>query len=101
MVQNMTFRRRLTVLAALAVAALATYSTARYFSRYLVQYVVGQMLVQKAPAGTDPTVLQRRLVDSLSALPNGDAKLEKLLNLSWNLEKVQSLTPGELDGLLK
>jgi hypothetical protein len=81
--------------------ALGIYGTARFYSRSLVLFVVEQALLQRSPSGTDPDLLGRRLETHLAASPSQDLKMAELLNLSMRLEKIQALTPGELDELLK
>ncbi len=83
----------------LAIASVS-YGAARYYSPFLVAYVVEQTLIQKAPSGTDPVLLKSRLHILLSAAPNKQLKMERLLGISAYLEKVQSLTSAELDNLL-
>jgi hypothetical protein len=81
--------------------ALAIYGTARYYSQSLVLFVVEQTLLQRSPSGTDPGLLRRRLETHLAASPSQDSKMAELLNLSLRLEKVQALSQGELEELLK
>jgi hypothetical protein len=66
----------------------------------LVLYVVKQSLVQKAPSGKDSILLQERLQALLSATPDQKTQIEDLLRISGYLEKVQRLTPEELNELL-
>jgi hypothetical protein len=81
--------------------ALAIYGTARYYSQSLILFVVEQTLLQRSPSGTEPGLLRHRLETHLAASPSPDLKMAELLNLSMQLEKIQALTPGELDDLLK
>jgi hypothetical protein len=81
--------------------ALVIYGTARYYSQSLVLFVVEQTLLQRSPSGSDPELLRRRLETHLAASPGQDGKMAELLNLSLRLEKVQALTPGEIEELLK
>jgi len=97
----MTIQKRSIVVLALGILALASYGVARYYSPALVLHVVEQSLVQKAPLETDPILLQKRLYSLLSAAPNQKVKMEKLLQISAYLEKVQRLTPEDLDQLLE
>jgi hypothetical protein len=76
------------------------YGSAKYYSPTIVFHVVEQTLVQKAPAGTDPVLARERLQAHLAAAPDQNAKMARLLRLSEKLEKIQSLTPAELDSLL-
>ena len=96
----MPIRKRAVVIAGIAILALALYGTAKYFSPVLVLHVVEQSLEQKAPSETDPVFIQERLHTLLSTVPDQNAQLEKLLQISAYLEKVQRLTTEELDELL-
>ncbi len=96
----MAFRKRLIVVIALLTLASALYAAASHYSPRLIRIVVEQSLIQKAPAGTDPAILERRLQSLLSEAPDADARMKTLLRISASLEKVQTLTPGELDDLL-
>ena len=96
----MSFRRRACVVGLLFAVALAFYGVARLYSHSLVLYVVEQSLMQKAPPGTDLTLLRMRFQAQLAALPDRRAVLAKALALSQNLEKIQKLTPQELEELL-
>jgi hypothetical protein len=96
----MTIQKRSIVVITLGILALASYGTARYYSPALVLHVVEQSLIQKAPLETDPTWLRSRLHALLSTAPDKNARMEKLLGISAYLEKVQRLTPEELDELL-
>ena len=96
----MTIRKRSMVVITLGILALAFYGAARHYSPALVLHVVVQSLTQKAPLETDPILLQARLHKLLSAAPDEKAQMEKLLRISGYLEKVQRLTPEELDELL-
>ncbi len=96
----MPFRRRAAVVGVLAVIGIAAYGTARYFSPALVIYVVDQSLIQKAPPGVEPDQISLRLHALLESCPDKRAKLAKALSISQDVEKVQVLTPQELDRLL-
>ncbi len=96
----MNLRRRTTIVGALALAALAVYVTARLYSHTLVTYVVEQSLIQKAPPGFDPARIRRCLRLLLAATPGADARMARLLEISQYVEKVQTLTPQELEQLL-
>lgn len=96
----MTLRARMSVVALLAASALGAYAAARYHSAALEAYVVEQMLVQKSPTGTDPEFVRKRLQTLLASAPEAGDRMAKLLLLSQHLEKVQQLTPAELDKLL-
>jgi hypothetical protein len=96
----MTIRRRLTIVAAVLVFTSILYGAGRHYSSSLIQYVVEQSLIQKAPAGTDPVDLEKRLEALVSGAPDQNAKMRILLRTSEYLEKVQSLTREDLDKLL-
>jgi len=96
----MSFRWRAGTVGMLFVVSLAAYGTARFFSHSLAIYVVEQALIQKAPAGTDPTLLRTRFHALLAAVPDSKAKLAKVLAMSQYLEKIQTLTREELEQLL-
>jgi len=96
----MTIKKRSLTLGLLLAVASVFYGAARYYSPSIVEYVVEQTLIQKAPPGADPVVLNSRLRTLLSAAPSNQAKMERLLRISEYLEKVQSLTPGELEDLM-
>jgi len=96
----MTIQKRAVVIAAFAILALIIYGAARYYSPKLVLHIVEQSLAQKAPPETDTIFVQERLHALLSATPDQNAQMEKLLQISAYLEKVQRLTPQELDELL-
>ena len=96
----MTVRKRSLVLGSLFAVALAVYGIARYYSPSLVLFVVEQSLIQKAPSGTDPDLLVARFRAHISAAPDNNSQMERLLRISEALEKVQHLTDEQLDGLL-
>jgi len=87
------------MVALLAIASVL-YGVARYYSPSLILYVVEQSLAQKAPAGTSLVLLHERLRALLSTAPDQNAKMERLLQISQYLEKVQYLTREELDELV-
>ena len=88
------------IVIALFALALILYGAARHYSSSLVRYVVEQSLAQKAPPGTDPAALHERLQALLSAAPDPNAQMQRLLRISQYVEKVQRLTPGEFEELL-
>ena len=96
----MTIQKRATVVIMLGILAVSSYGTAKYYAPALVLHVVEQSLIQKAPSEIDPPLLKERLHALLSAVPDQKAKTEKLLRISAYLEKVQRLTPEELDELM-
>ena len=96
----MTIQKRAMVVVVLLAMASVFYGVARYYSPSLILYIVEQSLIQKAPSGTDMIRLRAHLHEVLSATPGQKAKMEKLLRISEYLEKVQILTPEELDRLM-
>ncbi len=96
----MSFRRRAAIVGLIAAVAAGVYIPARLHAYSLVIYVVEQSLIQKAPPGTDPAVIHERLGALLAAIPGRDAKLARVLAISQFVEKVQSLTPQDLEQLL-
>jgi hypothetical protein len=96
----MTIQKRSIVVVMVFAFASVLYGAAKYYSSSLILYVAEQSLIQKAPPGTDPVALHQRLSALLSAAPDQKSKMEKLLRLSEYLEKVQHLSPEEMDKLL-
>ncbi len=96
----MSFRRRAFVVCLLLIVALAADATARFYSPGLVVYVFEQALMQKIPRNMDPALVRARLRDVLDRYRDRDGQLERVLAMSQYLEKVQTLTPLELDELL-
>ncbi len=78
---------------------LMVYGLAKSYSSAIVAYVVEQALLQKAPPEVKKDDVRARLNGTLAPLTRGD-KILKLLALSSYIEKVQKLTPAELDRLL-
>jgi hypothetical protein len=97
----MTIQNRLIVMVAVAVISSILYGAARYYSPSLVLHVVEQTLIQKAPAGTNSVWTRERLHDLLAATPDQNARMARLLHISGQLEKIQTLTSQELEGLLE
>ena len=96
----MNIQKRLTIAGIILTFLLILYGAGRYNSPSLIRHVVEQSLMQKAPAGTDPALLQKRLDALLSGAPDQKAQMEQLFRISRHLEKVQSLTQEDLDRLL-
>ena len=96
----MTVQKRL--IAACTVLAFASilYGAGRHYSPALIRHVVEQSLIQKAPSGADPVYLQNRMRAILSKIPDRNAQTRKLLQISEYLEKIQFLTPADLDSLM-
>ena len=98
--KRMKFQSRLTIMGMLMILVFVAYAIAMYYSPQLVGYSVEQTLMQKSPDGTDPTHIRERLRSLLASSQSREAKLERLLTLSSYLEKVQRLTPAELEQFL-
>jgi len=96
----MTIQKRLIIIGIVLAIAAILYGAGRHYSPSLIQYVVEQSLIQKAPAGTDPTELRGRLHTLVSTIPDRNARMERLLRISEYLEKTQSLSTEDLDRLL-
>lgn len=82
-------------------AAAGVYLTAKLCAGSIVAYVVEETLIQKAPPGTDPHLLRSRLESRLAACPDEATRLQRLMEIAQTLERVQTLTPHELEGALK
>lgn len=96
----MTIQRRSMVVGAFLAFAFILYGTAKFFSPALILYVVEQSLIQKAPAGSNTVQLHLQLHALLDKHPDQSAKTKRLLQISGYLEKVQHLTPEEVNALL-
>jgi hypothetical protein len=94
-------KKRLAVAIAVLILVLSVYGTVKLYSPSLIFYVVEQTLIQKAPPGTDPALLHERLQLLVSASPNPEARMEELFRISAYLEKVQTLTPEQLEFLIR
>jgi hypothetical protein len=97
----MTIQRRAGVMAVLIAVASILYLTARSYSPSLIQYVVEQTLIQKAPQGADPVGIRTHFHALMSSAPNRDDQIRQLIQISEYLERVQTLTPQELDELMR
>jgi hypothetical protein len=97
----MTFRDRIWVMGAFVTVALAVFGTAKFYAPALMIYVTEQTLIQKSPAGTNLEDLHRRFHAYISSLPDTKTKLADVMAISQYLEKIQHLTPQELDHLLE
>ena len=96
----MTIRKRSLVLAVLLTAALIVFGTVRHYSPALIQHVVEQSLIQKAPGEVEAAMIRQQLEMCLNAEPDKQSRLRRLLQISAYLEKVQHLTPEEWNELL-
>ncbi len=97
----MTFRRRLSTAVLLVIPALAIYGLGRYYSPDVIEFVVAQSLVEKAPAGTDSEAIKSRFRKLMANSATRGTRMETLLELSQYLEKVQELSGAELELLLQ
>jgi len=96
----MTLNRRLMVAGLLACLSLTALLTAKHYSVPMIAYVVEEAVVQKLPAGADPSLIRTRFRALISEIPDRRVRLEKLLSMSQYLEKLQMLEPQELERLL-
>ncbi len=96
----MNFQRRAAIVGFLAVIGLAVYCAGIVYSQALVVYVVEQSLAEKAPAGTDTALLRARFHAMLASIPDKKVRLARVLAMSQDLEKVQTLTPQEVEHML-
>ncbi len=96
----MTIRNRSLVIAYLFVTASLLYGAAKLYSTSLVFFVVEQSLLQKAPSGINPASVHERLHARITTLPDRTSQMQKLLQISEYLEKVQYLNFKQIDDLL-
>ena len=96
----MTIRNRSLVIVSLFVTASVLYGAAKLYSPSLVFFVVEQSLLQKAPSGINPASVHERLHTRIAAIPDQNAQIQKLLQISEYLEKVQYLNFEQLDEIL-
>lgn len=73
---------------------------AKLSAGWMVAYVVEETLIQKAPAGMDPHVLRSRLESRLDVCPDRATRLQRLMEIAQTLERVQTLTPEQLESVL-
>ena len=92
---DMTIQKRASILSALAALVLILYCAAAYYSSNLIFHVVEQSLIQKAPSDIKASEVRRRLETLVHSEPNKKARLQRLLNISEYLEKVQRITHEE------
>ncbi len=96
----MTIRNRSLVFGSFIVVASVLYGAAKYYSPSLIFFVVEQSLIQKAPSGVDRTLLHERLRAQMLAVPDKNSQMQRLLQISEYVEKVQYLTLEQFDQLL-
>ncbi len=89
------------MLGLMGVVAAGIYLAAKLCAGSIVAYVVEETLVQKAPPGTDPHLLRSRLESRLAACPDKASRLQRLMEIAQTLERVQALTPDQLESVLK
>ncbi len=97
----MTIQKRSVILGLLAAASVALYGAAKVNSAALVEHVVARALIQKAPDGTDPAEVERRLAALLADSPDRRSRMDRLFRVSRELEKVQALSDRDLAELLE
>ena len=83
---------------ALTALAVIVYCMVGQYSPRLIRHVVEQSLVQKAPSGIDAAAARQRLETILNAEPGDDARVQRLLEISEYLERIQRMTHEEWDG---
>jgi len=93
-------KRRLFVAGLAVCLAAALLVTAKKYSVSLIAFVVEEALIQKLPAGSDPTAVRLEFRNMLAGLPDRQLRLERLLYMSQYLEKLQDLDRPELERLL-
>ena len=96
----MTIRKRLIVIVSLLAIASVLYGAARYYSPALILFVVEQSLLQKAPSGIDPAVVHERFRARIAATQDRGSQIQKLIQISQYLEKLQYLTLEQFNALL-
>jgi hypothetical protein len=97
---KMTIRKRSLVIAILFAIASVLYGAARHYSPSLVLFVVEQSLLQKAPSGIDPASVHERFHACVAAAHDQNSQMQRLLQISEYLEKVQRLSLEQMDQLL-
>ena len=85
------------MMASALVCSAAACALARRHSTRMVEYVVEEALVQKALPATAPEVVRQRFERRVQSFPDPETRLEFLLSLSQDLEKIQAIEPGALD----
>jgi hypothetical protein len=96
----MTFRQRTLILLCLGIVACGAYLIMRIYSTMLVAYVVEESLIQKAPDGTDIEQFRARFQGLVHSLPDDRSRLQRLMEMSQVLEKVQRLDRAGVERLL-
>jgi hypothetical protein len=96
----MSIRKRSVILGIILCLFFIVYATAKINSYILVEYVVERTLIQKCSPETDATEVRRRFQELLAAFPDKSDRTDVLFRISNELEKVQILSPRDLDELL-
>lgn len=96
----MTIRKRSLVVVSIFALASVLYGAAKHYSPSLIFFIVEQSLLQKAPSGIDPSSIRNRFYALIAAFPDRNSQIQKLLQTSEYLEKVQHLSVEQLDELL-
>jgi hypothetical protein len=97
----MPIKKRFIIIMILMTMALVAYGLAKFYSPSLVYYVVEQTLLEKAPPGMNRNRLRHDFSVLISSAPDQNAKMEKLFRVSAYLEKIQKLTPVQLDEVMR
>jgi hypothetical protein len=97
----MSIRKRSAVLGIIAALSLIFYGAVKYNSYVLVEYVVEQTLIQKAPDGMNPAGIRERFRELLDSKGDRKARTDLLFEISGELEKVQVLTPQAMARLME
>src|SRR5262245_42726912 len=97
---SMTFRQRTLMLLGLGIVACGAYAITRVYATALVTYVVEESLIQKAPEGADPGQIRARFQGIIHSLPDRSSRLQRLMEMSQVLEKVQRLDQDGVERLL-
>lgn len=96
----MSIRKRSVVLGIIICLFLIVYATAKINSYMLVENVVERTLIQKCSTGTDTAEVRRRFQELLAAFPDKSDRTDVLFRISSELEKLQVLSPRDLEKLL-
>jgi len=97
----MTIQKRSAIMGIIIVSLSILYGAAKFHSYILVEYVVEQTLIQKAPDGIDPVKIHEYLRALLDRAPDRSSRIDRLFRISEDLEKVQALSPRDLAELME
>jgi hypothetical protein len=98
---SMTIQKRSIVIGLIVLFLAMLYGIAKFNSPFLVEYIVEQTLIQKAPPGTDPAKIHERLQELLAQAQDRRTRIDLLFRISRHLEKVQTLSHQDLSDLLE